>query len=464
MYHNNVGFQGRLIADKYRAGSEVGKGAFARVYKAVDTHTNKQVALKILKRDYAADATREVKVLTAINNNDPLQKQLLARMQTHFTWEGQPCIIFTLYGPSLRTRQFGSGNKQELARFASQLGKALNYCHKSCRIVHTDLKPENILLESANPSSYGLGDSWRICDLGSASFYTEVADKELITTRPYRAPEVILGAGWCYPADMFSLGVILYEIFTGRTVFECTRYCDSDSQHLQQMERRLGTIESWMVSGASHQARSSFFDGSGRLRPGHLGAQVPQPVTVNDNELQDLLERLLHYDPVLRLRADELMHHPFVVRYMGPADEPINATMPSNAYQAGRIRTPGCSTLKNDQRPPADMLLPKGRKAFAAVDTRTRSNSLRALKPLDRGVQRPGLVGSGVLGDLTNRPPAGLPSGLQKRHVIGSGVVMAPNVARRTGSAIARLNRAVGGTGSLDSYYATRDPVRALYR
>ena len=242
-------YSNQLVGGRYRTSNEVGKGAFARVYRAFDTHSNQAVALKILKREYAMDAMREVNVLKAMNRNDPDQVQRVCRMQANFTWEGQPCLIFNLYGPALRSRSFGSGNKQELAKLTKQLCTALDFLHYTCRIVHTDLKPEveprhlpsppplqqvtrHTVPQSTTehparqPQPQLLGSRrrlghlrpWQVClthagrntythpHTHSASAYKERPDKELITTRPYRAPEVVTVSGWSHPSDMFSIG------------------------------------------------------------------------------------------------------------------------------------------------------------------------------------------------------------------------------------------------------------------
>ena len=408
-----------LVAGRYRSNGEIGKGAFAKVYRAVDTHTNKQVALKVLKTEFSRDAAREVRVLTAISRNDLDDRQKCCKMINNFNWAGQCCIIFSLHGSALRSRKFGNVDKSELAKFAKQMSAALDFLHYTCRIIHTDLKPENILIDSANAPPGGLGDSWRICDLGSASFYTERCDKELITTRPYRAPEVILGSGWGCPSDMFSLGVIIYEIYTGRTLFECTRYCDSDMQHLQQMEKRQGQFPSWMIQGAGYKAKSSFFDMNGRLR--QSSGSGSQPINVPDTDLQDLILKLIHYDPVVRARADEVPHHNFISRYMGHCSEPIRNQMPPSAYSSGLIRTPGCATMRN--RPSINRQLEQER----VVENRGRSNSTRIGK--DR-------VFGGILGDVTNRQA--LHQQPVKRY--GLGLQQQP-VRPRCGSAVAGLNR-----------------------
>ncbi|KAJ1677208.1 serine threonine protein kinase CMGC group, partial [Spiromyces aspiralis] len=115
------------------------------------------------------------------------------------------------------------------------------------RLVHTDLKPENILLCNGdytmmpfapNPAvQTKILKSTKICliDFGSATFEDEY-HSHVVSTRHYRAPEIILGLGWSYPCDMWSIGCILIELLTGTALFH-TR---EDLEHLAMMERVIG--------------------------------------------------------------------------------------------------------------------------------------------------------------------------------------------------------------------------------
>ena len=88
-------------------------------------------------------------------------------------------------------------------------------------LIHTDLKPENILLVSTKYSHDDNGKripksaEIKVIDLGSATFEDEYHTK-IVSTRHYRAPEVILENGWSYAADIWSIGCILVELFTGK--------------------------------------------------------------------------------------------------------------------------------------------------------------------------------------------------------------------------------------------------------
>jgi dual-specificity kinase len=120
-------------------------------------------------------------------------------------------------------------------------------------LIHTDLKPENILLcENAYqtftynrkiPSSSTqinrqagqrkvlLDTEIRLIDFGSATFQDEY-HSSVVSTRHYRAPEIILGLGWSYPCDIWSIGCILVEFFTGDALFQT----HDNLEHLAMME------------------------------------------------------------------------------------------------------------------------------------------------------------------------------------------------------------------------------------
>ena len=120
-------------------------------------------------------------------------------------------------------------------------------------LVHTDLKPENILLATSAyqtftynrqiPSSSTqiqriakqrrvlLDTDIRLIDFGSATFHNE-HHSSVVSTRHYRAPEIILNLGWSYPCDIWSIGCILVEFFTGDALFQT----HDNLEHLAMME------------------------------------------------------------------------------------------------------------------------------------------------------------------------------------------------------------------------------------
>lgn len=132
-------------------------------------------------------------------------------------------------------------------------------------LIHTDLKPENILLYDNTyqtftynrkiPSSSTtinrqatqrrvlLDTEIRLIDFGSATFQDEY-HSSVVSTRHYRAPEIILGLGWSFPCDIWSIGCILIEFYTGDALFQT----HADLEHLALMEAFVGPrIDSHLV-------------------------------------------------------------------------------------------------------------------------------------------------------------------------------------------------------------------------
>uniref|UniRef100_A0A2P2MPE4 Serine/threonine-protein kinase AFC2 isoform X2 n=1 Tax=Rhizophora mucronata TaxID=61149 RepID=A0A2P2MPE4_RHIMU len=136
------------------------------------------------------------------------------------------------------------------------------------RLIHTDLKPENILLVSADyvkvpeykhssrsprDSSYfrrvPKSSAIKVIDFGSTT-YERQDQNYIVSTRHYRAPEVILGLGWSYPCDVWSIGCILVELCTGEALFQT----HENLEHLAMMERVLGPLPQHMLKNVDRHA------------------------------------------------------------------------------------------------------------------------------------------------------------------------------------------------------------------
>ena len=142
-------------------------------------------------------------------------------------------------------------------------------------LIHTDLKPENILLVQNGyqtftynrwiPSSSTtiarreahrkvlLDTEIRLIDFGSATFDDEY-HSSVVSTRHYRAPEIILNLGWSYPCDIWSIGCILVEFYTGDALFQT----HDNLEHLAMMEPVCGgKIEPRLVRQVQNSGRGS---------------------------------------------------------------------------------------------------------------------------------------------------------------------------------------------------------------
>lgn len=141
-------------------------------------------------------------------------------------------------------------------------------------LVHTDLKPENILLVNSNYQTFTYGQTIpsssqttsrssdtrrvlldsdiRLIDFGSATFDDEY-HSSVVSTRHYRAPEIILNLGWSFPCDIWSIGCILVEFFTGDALFQT----HDNLEHLAMMNSVCGGKVDAKIIKQVVQARGS---------------------------------------------------------------------------------------------------------------------------------------------------------------------------------------------------------------
>ncbi|XP_043724724.1 serine/threonine-protein kinase AFC1 isoform X3 [Telopea speciosissima] len=210
------------------------------------------------------------------------------------------------------------------------------------RLIHTDLKPENILLVSSDyvkvpdykvssrspkDGSYfkrlPKSSAIKVIDFGSTT-YDHQDHSNIVSTRHYRAPEVIFGLGWSYPCDIWSVGCILVELCSGEALFQT----HENLEHLAMMERVLGPIPQHMLKRVDRHAEKYVRRGKldwpegaatresirAVLKLPRLQNLVMQHVDHSAGDLIDLLQGLLRHDPVDRLTAREALRHPFFTR------------------------------------------------------------------------------------------------------------------------------------------------------
>jgi len=205
------------------------------------------------------------------------------------------------------------------------------------KLVHTDLKPENTLFVSSDsvkvPDCKGVkgspGDFKRLpkssaiklIDFGSTTFEDQ-DHTSVVSTRHYRAPEVILGLGWNYPCDIWSVGCILVELCSGETLFQT----HENLEHLAMMERVLGPLPHHMIKKSDrryvkyfrHGTRLNWPEGASSRESIRAVRKLPklrdlimQHVDHSAGLFIDLLQGLLKFEPSERLKASEALRHPF---------------------------------------------------------------------------------------------------------------------------------------------------------
>jgi dual specificity tyrosine-phosphorylation-regulated kinase 2/3/4 len=205
------------IAYRYEILRSLGKGSFGQVLKCYDHKLGKYVALKLVRNEKKIlwQAHEEIRILENLKRQDYNNTYNIIHMIDSFTFRGHICITFELLSMNLyeliRKNKFAGFPLPLVKKFVYHILQCLEFLNRN-KIIHCDLKPENILLKQSGRSGI------KVIDFGS-SCYENQRIYTYIQSRYYRAPEVILGAKYGMPIDMWSLGCIICELIMGYPVF-----------------------------------------------------------------------------------------------------------------------------------------------------------------------------------------------------------------------------------------------------
>nr|XP_045581368.1 cyclin-dependent kinase 11B-like isoform X4 [Procambarus clarkii] len=321
---------GDVLQDRYKIITTLGEGTFGKVVKCRDLQNDRFLALKIIKNveKYREAAKLEINVLEKLAEKDPYNKHLCVRMLSWFDYHGHVCIAFDMLGLSvfdfLKDNNYRPYGLEQVRHISYQLCYAVKFLHDN-KLTHTDLKPENILFVD---SDYNLTydpkkkrdirtvkkTDIQLIDFGSATFDHE-HHSTIVSTRHYRAPEVILELGWQQPCDVWSIGCIMFELYLGITLFQT----HDNREHLAMMERILGPIPYRM----GRKTRTKYFyhgklDWDEKSSAGRYVRENCKPLrsyqTNSDEDhrlLFDLISKMLEYEPAQRISLTESLRHPF---------------------------------------------------------------------------------------------------------------------------------------------------------
>ncbi|KAM7362466.1 CDC like kinase darkener of apricot isoform 5-T5 [Cochliomyia hominivorax] len=321
---------GDILHHRYKIMATLGEGTFGRVVKVKDMERDFCMALKIIKNveKYREAAKLEINALEKIAQKDPNCEHLCVKMIDWFDYHGHMCIAFEMLGLSvfdfLRENNYEPYPLEQVRHMAYQLCYSVKFLHDN-RLTHTDLKPENILFVDSEYSTHYnhkinrevrrvKNTDVRLIDFGSATFDHE-HHSTIVSTRHYRAPEVILELGWSQPCDVWSIGCILFELYLGITLFQT----HDNREHLAMMERILGQIPYRMA----RKTKTKYFyhgkldwdekSSAGRYVRDHCKPLFRYQMSDSEDhcELFDLIKKMLDYEPSQRITLGEALRHPF---------------------------------------------------------------------------------------------------------------------------------------------------------
>jgi predicted ATPase len=214
---------GTLLQDRYRLDAELGLGGMGVVYRAHDAVLDRNVAVKLLSASGLGTEGRE-RMLREAQAIARLNHPNIVQVHDAGELDGTPFIVMELVeGVSLHDRR--PQDFESIVAIARQICAALEHAHQH-GIIHRDLKPENVIL--------GPDGSAKLMDFGLARSVASrmTTEGEITGTVFYLAPELALGQDFDGRADLYSLGVMLYELTTGELPFSKGDPLTVISQHI----------------------------------------------------------------------------------------------------------------------------------------------------------------------------------------------------------------------------------------
>lgn len=281
--------------EKYSIIKEVGRGSFGSVFQAMDKQSGEVVAIKRLNQVFNSWeeclSLREVKSLKKMHHSNIVKlKEIIGENNIlYFVFEYMECNLYQLM--ETRTMPF---SETEVREWCFQVFNGLAHMHE-CGYFHRDLKPENLLVSG---STIKIADFGLAREIDSSSPYSEY-----VTTRWYRAPEIMLAAPMYGPAvDMWAMGAIMAEMLTQTPLF-----AGKNQEH--QMYRICSIIGSptevnWpygieLATGMNYQF------------PQHSGVSLSLLMPSASNDAVSLIRSLCSWDPCKRPTVLEALQHPF---------------------------------------------------------------------------------------------------------------------------------------------------------
>lgn len=245
---SSSGSSGGIILEKYQLGQVLGRGSFAKVYRAQSLVNDSSVAIKVIEKPAKSDPTmenllvREVAAMRKLNDRHPNILNLHEVMAT----KSKIYLVMELAeGGELFTQLARRGKMNECVarKYFQQMISALRFCHAN-GVAHRDLKPQNLLLDK--------NGTLKVSDFGLSALPDQAKNGLLYTacgTPAYTAPEVVRRSGYDgAKADAFSCGVILFVFLAGFLPFD-----DANLANMyKKIYKREVAFPSWISKGAKN--------------------------------------------------------------------------------------------------------------------------------------------------------------------------------------------------------------------
>ena len=280
---------GDQIAYRYEVIEEIGRGAFGKALRCYDHRSSQQVVLKILKKSNEEMGENELKALEKLKDS-----KFVVKMYSHFWFRDHLCFVLEVLDQSLF--QYMASLEDDkvpslkmIRNISENLLEGLNSIHQR-GMAHADVKPDNILFADRSKRSVKLADLGTVAVFGHTNY-------TYLQSRHYRAPEVVLGMSYTQAIDMWSLGCVLYELFTVSVLFPA----QSEDELLSMFCDVLGPPPAFMAAPRRMRAKSERSDS-------HIGFLLKDANML----FRDFLQMLLQWDPDSRPTAEQALQHDWI--------------------------------------------------------------------------------------------------------------------------------------------------------
>jgi serine/threonine-protein kinase len=227
---------GTVLAERYRIIGLLGRGGMGEVYRADDLKLGQPVALKFLPRMLTHDPARLERFYSEVRIARQVSHPNVCRVYDVGEMEGQHYLSMEYVdGEDLASllRRIGRLPPDKALDIAREICAGLSAAHDK-GVLHRDLKPANIMVD-------GRGRA-KITDFGLAVAAGEVTEGEISGTPAYMAPEQLSGKGASIRTDIYSLGLVLYELYTGKKAFEGASFQELKRKHSEEAPASPSTV------------------------------------------------------------------------------------------------------------------------------------------------------------------------------------------------------------------------------
>jgi serine/threonine-protein kinase len=336
----------KIIAGRYELGELIGRGGMAEVYSGVDTRLGRTVAIKLLKADLAADSSFEIRFRQEAQASARMAHPTIVRVydagdevtldsngvERHLPYIVMELVRGEVLREILRSRKL---TQQEAIAYATGVLTALEFSH-AAGVVHRDIKPANVMITDSN--------AVKVMDFGIAravsdSSATLAHTNGIVGTAQYFSPEQARGETVDLRSDLYSTGVLLYEMLTGRPPFTGETAVSVAYQHVSEVAPTpssivpsISTAIDSVVMKALAKDRAARFQSASEFRTALAASVSGQSVEAFDDGAQPATAPM---QPI-----DQEVLEPTTVQPVLPESDPFAELLASaNEEATGTILT-----------------------------------------------------------------------------------------------------------------------------